>query len=116
MVVDLSSYVSHLTIYAICNHVSGAAYIGQSGEHAGRWAAHRTALRGGRHHNAALQADWDRDGETAFGLMILERVPRKSWGGVWASEQERRWCVRARAAGIVLYNDQVGREGRRKAA
>jgi len=29
--------------------------------------------------------------------------------------QERRWLARARAAGVVLYNDQVG-GGRKKAA
>jgi hypothetical protein len=106
-------------IYAICNHATGTAYIGQAASPADRWTVHRNRLRAGKHHNRALQLDYTRDGEAAFGLIILEK---HRWlnhpsgnGGFNRCAIERSWCQRARAVGIVLYNDQVQR-GRRKAA
>lgn len=101
------------TIYAICNHVTGEAYIGQTVRWHARWRQHRTALRAGVHTNPALQAANDQDGLGAFGVVILDRVA--SPGLIWRNRIERGWCARARAAGIALYNDQVQR-GRRKAA
>lgn len=109
-------------IYAICNHATGAAYIGHSRDIARRWATHCATLVVGGHSNCALQAAWDRDA-MVFGLVILERVPivEQAGGLFWFDlarprmELERSWLARARAADITLYNDQVQR-GRRKAA
>ena len=79
----------------------------------------RGALRHGRHTNKALQVAWDRDGAAAFGLFVLQRktvVERTDQPiSLGANAAERSWLVRARAAGIALYNDRVGR-GRRRAA
>jgi len=102
-------------IYAIHNVQTGEAYIGQTANIAGRFVNHRWNLARGTHTSRALQEAWDADGPGAFGLVILERV-----GNGWPSKGVRRsreliWLARARAAGIALYNDQVGR-GRREAA
>lgn len=108
--------MSATTVYAICNHSTGEAYIGESGNAGERYRQHCSDLRCGRHHNRALQVAWDRDGAAAFGLVVLERVantPRR--GSAWNWAQEARWIARARAAGVVLYNDQVGK-GRRRVA
>ncbi len=106
------------TIYAITNHVTGDAYIGQTVRWHMRWRQHRAALQVGAHTNPALQAAHDRDGLQAFGLVVLARVPSPDGrypGVIWRNVIERAWCARARSAGVVLYNDQVGR-GRRKVA
>ncbi len=111
-------------IYAIYNHATGEAYIGRSLHIAARWQSHLVALQSNRHNNKARQAAHVVYGSSAFGLVILERVNipnelrgvsglRQSSFGLDRIEQA--WCARARAAGIVLYNDQVGK-GRRKAA
>jgi len=114
------------TVYAICNPVTGEAYIGETVDVASRWYEHRRRLSFGIHHNSALQAAWSAMGSEVFTLAILERVDRPlaisqgerwvKWQQArWCQKQEARWCARARAAGVVLYNDQVGR-GRRVAA
>jgi hypothetical protein len=81
------------------------------------------SLVGGYHHNEALQLAWDCNGPTSFGLLFLERTPEEYPRGSHDYSRhrteriflERRWLARARLAGIVLYNDQVGR-GRKEAA
>lgn len=106
------------TIYAIGNHVTGEAYIGQTVRWHARWRQHRTALRAGVHTNPALQAANDQDGLGAFGVVILDRVASLDGrypGLIWRNRIERVWCARARAAGVVLYNDQVGKCRRRAA-
>lgn len=108
------------TVYAISNTVTGEAYIGQTRDTlAWRWMAHRSRLRAGKHHNRAWQFAYDRDGEAAFVLLVLEQNAQKETtkGGILSGDYaaEREWLAHARAAGIVLYNDQVQR-GRRKAA
>lgn len=104
------------TIYAICNHVTGEAYIGESSEPRVRWYQHRYTLQRGCHSNKSLQAAYAASGEGSFGLVILERIPNPECKGApWKTAHERRWCARARAAGIVLYNDQVGKGCKRAA-
>jgi len=105
-------------VYAICNTQSGAAYIGQSQYPLRfRWSGHHTLLQRGKHHNGLLQKAWDIDGLSSFVLVVLERfgVDGEGLTHLQRNHYERRWLARARAAGIVLYNDQVGR-GRKEAA
>ena len=106
-------------VYAICNHVTGEAYIGASWNVAKRWKQHQYHLVRGSHHNAPLQQGFLRTGHDGVALVILERLgdegiehcsPHPNW-----LKTERRRLARARAVGIVLYNDQV-RKGRRVAA
>ncbi len=108
----------HVTgIYAIVNNATKMAYIGHSRRIVQRWQSHRMSLIGGYHHNVALQSAWACDGEAAFGLLILERtIEDYQQGGSRYNRYrtqriflERHWLRRARSAGIVLYNDQVGR-------
>ncbi len=109
-------------VYAICNHVTGECYVGHSRDIARRWAGHRATLVSGCHSNPALQAAWDRLGLEGFGLAILEHtepVGVLTRFASWDARRPRmlieaRWLARARLAGIVLYNDQVGH--RRRAA
>ncbi len=110
-------------IYAICNHTTGEAYIGQSRRMSHRWEEHRKALHAARHGNAALQAAWDSNGMASFGLVVLEQTTEMvpdNCVQAWDLERSRQtreafWLARARAAGIVLYNDQVGRWRKRAA-
>ena len=99
------------TVYAICNLATGEAYIGESTSVPARWEQHCSALRRGRHHNRAMQATWSRDGELSFGLFLLECVefPSCITTARQRNRHERHWQARARAAGVALYNDQVGR-------
>jgi hypothetical protein len=53
-------------VYVIVNKITLRAYIGQTRNFSGRCRAHFSALRVGRHSNAALQADWAKYGEAAF--------------------------------------------------
>lgn len=113
---DSTSVALKTTVYALCNHLTGEAYIGESSQFRLRVYQHFYTLRRGTHSNIALQAAYDADGESAFGLVVLERVANPDCQGIpWRAAQEDRWTIRARAAGIVLYNDRVGR-GRRRAA
>lgn len=62
-------------IYRILNRINSKVYIGQSVNISGRFAAHRCALRGGRHWNQRLQRAWNKYGEHAFSfepVMIVE--------------------------------------------
>jgi DNA-binding Xre family transcriptional regulator len=63
-------------VYAIYNAISGQTYIGSSKNAENRWTTHRHALKMGRHRNSVLQADWNRDGASAFHFTILEEVKR----------------------------------------
>lgn len=94
-------------IYAICNTVTGEAYIGRTSVLDDRWKAHRAVLRRGQHPNTPLQMAWQRDGAAAFTLVTLERIESSDHYAM--ADRERYWLARARAAGVRLYNDQVGR-------
>jgi len=108
-------------IYAICNHRRGEANVGQSRQIGRRWSQHRRDLVGDRHQNPALQIAWRRDRVCSFGLIVLERCTEDRVSNPLDLERYARarrcreayWLARARAAGVALYNDQVGR---RKAA
>lgn len=112
-----------LEFYAIVNHRTSEAYVGVTNSPSTRYGMHFAALRRRNHHNQALQAAYDRNGDAAFGLLLLERWnfngpddgDRARYEQCAEGDREAFWMARARAAGIVLYNDQVGR-GRRKRA
>jgi group I intron endonuclease len=58
-------------LYSIENTVNGNCYIGSTVNLDSRWAAHRTTLRGGRHHSFILQKAWDKYGEDKFLFKLL---------------------------------------------
>jgi group I intron endonuclease len=59
-------------IYRIRCIVSGRSYIGSSNHINRRWAQHRSSLRKGSHHSAALQRAWNKYGESSFEFAIIE--------------------------------------------
>jgi group I intron endonuclease len=59
-------------IYRINNTISNKSYIGSSKDIANRWKQHTYYLRKGKHPNPHLQYAWDKYGEDAFSLEILE--------------------------------------------
>jgi len=61
-------------IIAITHRASGKALIDSSRNPQGVLNRHRFELKLGSHHNAALKADWLRDGETAFDFAIVDNV------------------------------------------
>lgn len=62
-------------IYRILNLVNGRYYVGSSADILRRWGDHLAALRGSRHKNIHLQRAWNKYGEAAFRLDVLERAP-----------------------------------------
>jgi group I intron endonuclease len=61
-------------IYKITNIKTGQFYIGSSVNIKNRWQNHRSALRNNRHANKHLQSSWNKYGEDAFAIEILERL------------------------------------------
>ncbi|MET3133536.1 hypothetical protein AAKU55_003826 [Oxalobacteraceae bacterium GrIS 1.11] len=61
-------------VYAIRHLASGKALIERSNNLPGALNRHRFELKLGLHRNAALQADWQRDGEAGFLLEIVDTV------------------------------------------
>jgi len=61
-------------IYQIKNEMNGKSYVGSSANAPQRWWQHVCDLRHGRHHNQRLQHAFDKYGESAFVLSILEHV------------------------------------------
>jgi hypothetical protein len=78
----------------------GRPYIGSSDNVRRRWKSHKAELRRGRHHNAALQADWNEHGEAVFTFAVLEEVPDVAL--LIDAEQAR--LDKAIADGITVYN------------
>lgn len=62
-------------IYAITHKATGRAYIGSAVDIDARWRTHRSDLRLNRHYSHWLQAAWNKYGEEAFELVIIEAVP-----------------------------------------
>lgn len=64
-------------IYEIRNTTDGKRYIGSAVHFARRWNMHRRELRNGSHHNAHLQAAWNKHGPAAFTfkpLLICQKL------------------------------------------
>jgi hypothetical protein len=82
-------YPTTAGIYSITNTVTGRVYIGSTMKFCTRWTAHRTSLRGDRHPNRQLQADWNRYGEQAFTFEIVEVVENFSL----LLSKEKEWAA-----------------------
>lgn len=74
-------------VYAIANRANGRMYVGSAKNIEVRWQQHRTMLRNGTHHSFYLQRAWDKYGESAFILQVLEQIEDAS--DLRAAEQ--RW-------------------------
>lgn len=61
-------------VYCIINLQTGQRYVGSTKDIAYRWYNHRSYLRGGKHENERLQADFNQYGESAFDFQVLEEV------------------------------------------
>lgn len=81
-------------VYQIINLTNGHCYIGSSINIEERWKNHLGCLRRGKHHAPKLQAAFNRDGEAAFRLLILEEAPLEK-----LNEVEQRWIDLNKAYG-----------------
>jgi len=61
-------------IYKILNKINGKFYIGSSRYIKHRWSTHKRFLNNNNHDNSYLQAAWNKYGENAFELIILEQI------------------------------------------
>jgi group I intron endonuclease len=68
----MHNYIKMCGIYAIINIFTREAYIGSSIDILDRYLGHVRALDGNRHGNKYLQEAWNRDGNDAFFLEVLE--------------------------------------------
>lgn len=60
-------------VYAIENSVNSKVYVGSATKCIrSRWYLHLAALRKGKHHSRHLQAAWNKYGEPAFSIRVLE--------------------------------------------
>ncbi|SRR6266508_150236 len=81
-------------IYIIENVITGAVYIGSSGQAmARRFYRHKVDLRNETHPNERLQRAWKKYGEDAFIFKALEAVPDRDL----LLEREQYWIDRFRA-------------------
>lgn len=62
-------------IYVILNKAIDKPYVGQSTVPMERKSQHEVALRTGKHHNAALQGDYNKYGEKNFEFKVVEALP-----------------------------------------
>lgn len=62
-------------IYKILNTQNGRFYYGSAKEFKSRWKIHLKNLRGGRHSNRFLQADFNKCGESVFEFHVVKVVP-----------------------------------------
>lgn len=102
-------------VYAICNTVTGEAYIGRARRLKQRWKAHRDLLEREKHFNVGLQASWQQHGERAFTLLILTR--RAETEGYDSQRNalyqlEHYWIAEALKHGVKLYNDRNNEDRR----
>lgn len=70
-------------VYKITNKINGRIYIGSAKEFKCRWRQHTSALKGQRHENRFLQADYNLCGPDAFRFEVLEVVE---------GTREQRWA------------------------
>ena len=63
-------------VYQIVNSMNDKIYIGETTRGELRWKDHLRSLRGNRHGNHKLQADFDKFGEEVFSWSIIEEYPK----------------------------------------
>ena len=74
-------------IYKITNKADGRVYIGQTVQLLSRrWLKHKVELRHGKHHNRFLQRAYDKYGEDAFSIEVIEYCAEKDLDTL-----EREW-------------------------
>lgn len=78
---------TNMGVYAIINKVNGKMYIGSSMNLKKRLAAHRGTLRRKTHHNKHLQNSYNKYGEKAFSVKILEYVSARNKSKIFNREQ-----------------------------
>lgn len=61
-------------VFAIRNLATGKTLLGRSTNLPGIINRHRFELKQGKHHNAALLADWKRYGEVGFSFDVVDTV------------------------------------------
>ena len=88
-------------IYQIVNSVNNKVYIGQTMRGELRWKKHTSALRGNRHANHKIQADFNKFGEDAFEWSIIKEYPKDKDTLLL---EEARTIVKYRKEGKDLYN------------
>lgn len=65
-------------IYKIINKINGRIYIGSAKRFKTRWSQHTSSLRGQKHQNKFLQADFNKCGEEAFVFEVIEVTENKT--------------------------------------
>ena len=73
-------------IYTITNNTNGHRYVGSAVDINGRWAAHKSALLGNKHHSIYLQRAFNKYGEAAFKFEVLEH-----WESEFLIGMEQLW-------------------------
>jgi group I intron endonuclease len=95
-------------IYQIRNTRSGKILLGSSTNLHGPLNKHRFMLSIGRHDNAALQEDWNRNGPDAFSFDILEVVKPSDDPAFCLEDEltllEQIWLEKLRPMGDRGYN------------
>jgi len=88
-------------VYQIVNNQNGRIYVGETIQGELRWKRHLTALRGGYHPNADLQADFNNFGEEAFEWRIIKELPKDR---EILAKEEKLHIDKMIAEGKNLYN------------
>ena len=73
-------------IYLLKNKETGRVYVGRTSYPEKRFQIHMSALRGRRHDNELMQADFDMYGESSFEMEIVEErdtLNRSGLEGAW---------------------------------
>lgn len=87
-------------IYQIRNKLNGRVYVGSAIDMPKRHYQHWYKLSHGEHHNAYLQADWNKCGSETFEFECLEFVENR--GDLL--EREQLWLVQKHDSQIHCYN------------
>ena len=94
-------------IYAITNKITGECYVGQSiYSIKKRWFYHRWELRYNRHTNPKLQNAWNKYGEDAFELELLEECTDRD-----TAYDRERYYIELRDSFVHGYNQDKGCHG-----
>ena len=88
-------------VYRIVNSVNRRVYVGETMRGELRWIEHLRCLRGNRHQNQHLQADFDEFGEDVFEWSIIQELPKDKEVLV---QEETNTIQRLLAEGKELYN------------
>jgi len=80
-------------VYCIISTATGRRYIGSAKRFNTRWNAHRYLLVRGKHHSSRLQKEWNKYGEQAIRVLVLEECPiddmverEQFWMDAWEPE------------------------------